>query len=415
MILKLKTLDKFVLFLLSYVVLIDMINGFFMIEMSKVPISQIFKTLILITLFLRLSKSKYFSFIILLFIAFQIGAVLGFIKTGSFDGLINDVVVSTKWFNVPLSFFYFKILFNKTKLDSSIPPKIYNFLKMSFIFLAINMILGMLGYGMAFYNEGYNNAIGTRGYIFAGNELTILLLAISFPLATNFYLNKEFKKYFLLFIVIMVFAFLMTSKTVLGGVIIVFLIPPISQCKFVIKKKWIDYFLLLLIFGLPVLSYTFFLGITKMGLIDKLKFAMRRNNNELLTVILSNRNNFIKRGWDVFVNDYDWYERIFGLGQKYHLELSGHLAEVDFFSLMFSSGIFGLSCLLVMIFYWLYRAYKLSQKGNLYAKAVFIFIIFITIISNLSGHIYGSGIAGYFIGLCLALMYFEKHKIEANE
>ncbi|MEH6704704.1 MAG: O-antigen ligase family protein [Galbibacter orientalis] len=414
MVVSIKNLDKFILILLSYVVLIDMINGFFMMEFSKILISQFFKLLILILFFLRLSTTKYFSVVLVLFFAFQIGAIFGLLKTGSFTNFNNDMVVATKWFNVPLSFFYFKTVLKTYNTDYLMINRVNKFIIKSFKFLSINMLIGMCGFGMAYYNHGYSNAIGTRGYIYAGNELTILLLAITFPIALNYYLNKDYKKFFLLFGLTLFYAFLMTSKTVLGGVLIIFAIPPISQLKFRIKKKWIDYFILFIFIGIPVLCYIFYLGITKMGVVDKITHSMQRNNNEILTVILSNRNNFIKNGWEVFVEEYNWIEKFFGLGQSYHLQLSGHLAEVDFFSLLFASGILGLSCLILLVLYWLFISYKLMRLGRNYAKATFVFIFFITIISNLSGHIYGSGIAGYFIGFCIALMYYKTEFVKAN-
>src|SRR5690606_23036304 len=166
----------------------------------------------LILLLLRLSNTKSFGFLLILFLSFQIGGVFALIKTGDYIEFLNDVIVATKWFNVPLSFFYFKHLFNRQQTHSTIIPNAHKFIRYSLIFLSINMILGILGYGMAFYNHGYSNAIGTKGFIYAGNELTILLLAIGFSIALWCYVNKQFKSYFLFFGLIMFFAFLMTSK-----------------------------------------------------------------------------------------------------------------------------------------------------------------------------------------------------------
>ena len=191
MILTIKKLDKLILFLLGYVVLIDMINGFFMMEYNKLPISQLFKFIVLLLLLLRLSIIKEFPVILLLFCLFQIGPFLGLIKTGDFSAFRNDLVVATKWFNVPLSFFFFKALFQKAMYDIALIEGIKRVVKKSFTFLSVNMLLGVLGLGMAFYNHGYNNAVGTRGYIYAGNELTILLLAISFAIGLYLYLNRE--------------------------------------------------------------------------------------------------------------------------------------------------------------------------------------------------------------------------------
>lgn len=401
---------------MSYVVLVDMINGFFMMEYIKLPISQFFKLLVLLLLFFRLSIIKEFPVLVILFCIFQTGTFLGFVKTGDFTAFRNDLVVATKWFNVPLSFFFFKTLFQNAvrNYDLIIVEKLKKMIKRSFVFLSFNILLGVLGFGMAFYNHGYENAVGTKGYIYAGNELTILLIAINFSVALYLYLNKEYKRYVLLFGITLLFAFLITSKTVLGGVLVVFLIPPLSQIKFRIKKKWLDYFLIVMIVGVPLVCYIFYIGINKFGVMDKIQRSMERNDNDILTVILSNRNNFIEQGWDVYMNHYGLVGKLLGYGQSYHLQLSGHLAEVDFFSLLFASGIVGLGALLLLIWYWIYSAYSLGRKGYDYAKAVLWFLLFITLASNLSGHIYGSGIAGYFIGFSIALMYYKEKIPQKN-
>ena len=414
---KLLTVDYFILTILSYIVLVDMINGFLMMEFSKIPISQIFKFFLIILLTFRLVKTKDFAFIILLLIVFQIGPFLGLLKNGSIKDFFSDAVVATKWFNVPLSFFYFKTLFQGHSFPL-LEIKIKQVVSRSFKLITLNMFLGFLGLGMAFYNHGYGNAVGTRGYIFAGNELTILVLTLGFMIAMYFYQQGMYKKYIFLFLLFLIFSFLITSKTVLGGVALVFVIPVISSIKINAKlnQKWINRIFITIVFGLPFLISIFYFGIINSGILNKLKYSLKRNDNDILTVVLSNRNNFIKKGWEVFVNDYSIIGKLFGYGQNHHVTISGHLAEVDFFSLLFASGFFGLLTLIFVISYWLLNALKLKQNpSHIYAKPVLIYLWFLIIIANLSGHIFGSGIAGYFIGLSIAAMFYYNPNRKSNE
>lgn len=414
---KLLTFDYIILTILSYIVLVDMINGFFMMEFTKIPVSQLFKFFLLILLTFRLVKTKDFAFIVLLLIVFQIGPFFGLLKNGNVNDFFSDAVVATKWFNVPLSFFYFKTLFQGASF-----PLLENKIKLvvmrSFKLITLNMFLGFLGLGMAFYNHGYGNAVGTRGFIYAGNELTILVLTLGFMIAMYFYQKKLYKKYLFLFLIFLLFSFLITSKTVLGGVTIVFLIPLMSSIKINVRinQKWVNRIFVSLVFGIPFLISIFYFGIINSGVLNKLKYSLKRNDNDILTVVLSNRNNFIKNGWDVFINDYSIIGKLFGYGQKYHVTISGHVAEVDFFSLLFASGFFGLLMLIFVILYWLLNALKLKQNPNfIYAKPVLFYLWFLIIIANLSGHIFGSGIAGYFIGLSIAVMFYYNPKIKLDE
>lgn len=403
----LQKLDVLILSFLSYVVFIDMINGFFMIEYHKLPISQTYKIFLLILILFRLSFTKDFSIILILLLVFQLGPIQGLVVSGDFSSFVNDVIVSTKWFNVPLSFFYFKNIFLKG-LDQKMTLKIRKFIRSSFKFILLNMLIGFLGFGMAFYNHGYNNAVGTRGYIFAGNELTILVLAIGFLIAVYFFEKKNYKKYFFSFLIFLIISFLITSKTVLGGVIIIFLIPVISNIRIKFKKKWLNYIVATLTFGVPMLLFLLSFGILYSGVIDKINYSLQRNNYEIVTVLLSNRNNFLEKGWEVYTEEFSFLGKLLGYGQNYHLQLSGHLAEIDFFSLLFASGILGLLFLFLLIFYWFANAIFLKKQHKfIYAKSVLIFLWFIVIAANLSGHIFGSGIAGFFIGLAIALMFYK--------
>ncbi len=400
-------LDRLILTLLGYVVLIDMINGFFAMEFTKLPISQIFKFILLLLFLLRLSKTKDFLFLIGLLIIFQIGPLIGIIKTGDFSSFSKDIIVATKWFNVPLSFFYFKNLFQHRDFGKN-QKKLFQMVNYAFVFIVINMVLGFVGLGMAFYHHGFDNAVGTRGYIFAGNELTILVLALAFIIGSYQYHNKKYKQFVLSLLVFLAISFLITSKTVLGGTIIVFLIPVISHIGFPIKRKWIERLTLITAFGIPILSLFFYFGIISSGVIEKIKFSMKRNDYDILTVALSNRNNFVRQGWEVYAQEYSIWGKLFGFGQEYHLQLSGHSAEIDFFSLLFASGILGLMTLFLLLLYWILNAYNLSSlRENGYARSVFFFVLFLTVVANLSGHIFGSGIAGIFIGLAISLMFYK--------
>lgn len=405
---KVRHIDLLILTLLSYVVLVDMVNGFFMMHYFKLPISQIFKFLILLLFFYRLSFTKEIIAVILIVLVFLIGPVYGLMATGNVSNFGNDMVVSTKWANVPISFFYFKNLFQSAYFQK-IRKGMIKMVKRSLQFISLNLLLGALGFGMAFYNHGFNNAVGTKGFIYAGNELTILLLSVGFSIASYHYLNKRFKHYFLCFALFFLFSFLIVSKTVLVGVIMVFLIPVVANIKIKFSRKFINNAFAILLFLTPILVFAAIIGIRESGIIDRIEGSLRRNDNDWLTVILSNRNNFIREGWNIFRDDFSLAGKFLGYGQKFHLDLSGHLAEVDFFSILFASGLVGLAALILIILYWLMNANHLRKKeGYIFAPVVFLFILFLLIVSNLSGHIFGSGIAGFFIGFSIALMFYKK-------
>ncbi|MDT0294656.1 O-antigen ligase family protein [Mesonia ostreae] len=320
-----------------------------------------------------------------------------------------------KWVTIPLSFFFFKSL-----IQASYFINIYKWIKyavfISFLFLSINLALGALGLGMAFYFHGYGNAVGTRGFIYAGNELTILVLTIGFLIATYLKQSKRYLLFLTTLLLFIVFAFLITSKTVLGGVLVVFLIPWISNFSRKISPQWLKIWFTIALLGLPILMGIFYYGLTQSGVVEKLKTSSKMNDGDFWQTLLSNRNNFLIDGWNVFEKNYNWLEKIVGLGQRYYVNLVRSIPELDFFTLLFTNGVLGLSVLLMLIYYWFLNAKKLSQaKDYIYANSVILFLIFITISSNLAGHIFSSAIAGFYIGLALAIMFVNKKNFLKND
>jgi len=402
----LKVLDQFILLLLSFTVLIDMINGFFLINSIPIPLGQIFKFFLLALMILRLLPGKDMVFVLLALGVFQIAPVYGFLKTGNFSNFIKDFIIGIKWFNFPLSFFYFKAVFQSPWIKKILP--FFKIMIGSAIALIIfNQFLGVLGFGQAFYYEGYANASGTKGFIYAGNELTILVLALAF-LISNYY--KQHEKHFrnlIIFSVFLLISFTITSKTVLAGVVIVFLIPYLSFIKVSIKKVWFKRLILFFIAGIPLMLIAFYFGITKSGFLDTLQYSVKVNQ-DLLTVLLSNRNNFVIKGWEYFLNDLSLIDQFFGMGEAFYLDQVEDIAEIDFLTLLFSKGVLGLGFLLFIIYYWLVNAKFLAQKNNfVFAKAVFVFIIFLCIAGNTAGHIFNSGIAAFYTAMGIALMFFK--------
>lgn len=405
--LKIASIDKIILLLMGFSILVDMINGFFMRELFRVPISQVYKLIVMILMLIRLCPSKNFLSILLIFIGFQVAPMAGLVKTGSLTSYMGNFIVATKWFMVPLSFFYFKTLFQRTP-NTKLYPLLRRMIVLSFGFLLLNMILGGLGYGSAFYYDGFPNAAGTKGYIYAGNELTILVLVLGFLISCHCYQKKQHLKNVFFFLVFLVFAFLITSKTVVGGAAIVFLIPYLSSIKWRFSRKWVDWGIGLCVLGIPAFMGAFYYGITKSGFLKTIQYNSTLNT-DFLTLLLSNRNTFVIKGWKVFTEDYNLLEQFLGLGEEYHLSLAGDLAEIDFITILFSNGIFGLSLLLfILLLYFLNSRLLIQKRDYVYARAVFVFLLFICIVANSAGHVFNSGIAGLYIGMAIALMFYKK-------
>jgi hypothetical protein len=386
-----------------------MINGFFIMTFSKLPISQLYKSTLIFLLFVRMSARKEFQPLLILFVSLQIGAFSGWIKTGSVGNLVKDISFGAQWFIIPLTFFYFKGLLKTAEGSAWVEHKLKGVIKKSYTFMVINMILGAAGFGMAFYNHGYGNAIGTKGFIYAGNELTFMLLLLSFIIAIWTWREKQFKAYIGTFLCSFTIAFLLTSKTSIAGVLLVYAFPLLAEVKIRLKKKWLVLSAILIPLLIPVLYKVITFGIQKVGLVDKIKDSFERNNGEILTVILSNRNKFVARGWEVYWDDFSIFGKLFGFGQQYHINVSGIFAEIDLASLLFASGFSSFILYVFFLTFMLMNVFSLRKlEAYVYAKPVTYLLVFLIVVGNLSGHVFDAGIAGFFVATGLSLMFFYK-------
>ncbi len=351
--------------------------------------------------------SKDFGFILLIGVCFQTAPVFGLLRTGSFSNFVQDVIFAVKWFCIPLAFFYFKTLF-QSAYSERLRPYFKLMIGGAFFFITVNMLLGALGLGQPFYHAGYENALGTKGFIYAGNELTILVLALGFLIAAYFKQNRKHVTNLIFFLCFLFFAALITSKTVLAGVFIVFLIPYISAIPAKFKAKWVRRLFYFTIVGIPLIVYAFYKGIVETGVIKDLQYKARINNYDFLTVLLSNRNHFVAEGWDLFMHNYSVSEKIFGVGETFYVDHVSNIAEIDFITWLYSAGIIGLLVLLFVVAYWFMNARLLMTiKKYPYAKSVFVFLIFICFVANLAGHVFSSGIAAFQLAFALALMFYK--------
>src|SRR5699024_4797353 len=117
-------------------------------------ISQAYKIVLIVLILFRLSPTKDFLPLLIVLFGFQIAPIAGWIKTGAIDTYFKDVIVASKWVMVPVGFFFFKTFFQNQTLSNK-KTLLVRMIGLSLLFLTLNMVIGALGYGSAFYYDGY--------------------------------------------------------------------------------------------------------------------------------------------------------------------------------------------------------------------------------------------------------------------
>ncbi|TFV97202.1 hypothetical protein E4S40_00670 [Algoriphagus kandeliae] len=377
--------------------LVDCINGVLMRIGIGISISQLYKMGMLAGMlsYLLFKKPMIFlaSFSLILF--FLLPLLFKAMLTGETRTVVGNFGYNLKLILFPISFFFFYSLdFNSQGLK-----KFWNaFIWFNFWLIAVNILLGVLGIGYSQYDSPEGQGIGGRGFFFAGNEVAgIFLLFASAAWFQTKNWTGIFRFFFFLFLLVL--GVLNTSKTAILGIILI--VGLLELPKFLKKRITIGRFVGLL--SLPFLAMgmgaLIVWGIQATGLIDRILFFYERL--DLLTFILSGRNQMVMGAMSFFPTVYSFWDYLFGVGNQEFLQLMGiyhgdpHTIEIDFFDLLFMNGFLGLG-LVLGIFLW---ATIRSFSGSLTESPIWAVNLILLLISFLAGHIFNSAMLGISLGV----------------
>jgi hypothetical protein len=340
------------------------------------------------------------------FLLMLIPSVLQIFKSGSISLIFNDSIKITKYLGSFLTFLYFRSIFIS---KSYLLRWIYRWFSFSFLILFINIFLKLFGLGFPMYIMN-SLEIGSKGYFYAGNELSgVLLVLCSFLLYWHRLFNNKIS-----FIIIAILSLLtgiyVTSKTaILGTMIIIiwfFIFDPRGK-KISIKK--IFSYLLVFFTIIPLSLYFIIKYLETSALMQRVSYHW--NELDVYTFLLSNRNTFLNDFIKIFKEKYNIFEMILGVGQTTFETLNNdHIIELDFFDIYFVYGLIGVILFISYITFVLIKSYIFSLNKSYsfaqYSKSIATVLI---ILSFLSGHIFNSGMAAVYIGCVFSLMYYKKN------
>lgn len=397
-------IDQIIIFLISIILLVDIMNGILLFNNVHFPfsISQIYKTSILCLMIFRIYSSYRIHLRLLTFffiLCFLLIIYLHSVQHLNISYIKQDIVIALKLLLIPIAYFYFCILhsvrphtFRKTL------TRIFLF---NFFVIFISMILGYFGYGV----QQYSGGTGSRGYFYAGNELSGVIIVISAILTFYFWNRYNNKKYYFLFGVLLLIVVIIkaTKTSILGVTLILILTPLISERKnfFKLTKFKFRFFFALLIF-VPIIGYTLYLGSQQIGLIERLVYFSQKF--DFVTVVLSGRNEFVLDAITILQEHYNILDVLIGKGVGPFLDHMSYFygqpksTEIDPFDIFFYFGILGL---LVTASFWFYilifSIHRLKNRLIKYAPSVVLLNILLLSISFTAGHIMFSGLTGIFI------------------
>lgn len=388
---------------------IDMLNGYLLRELEASPvisISQMYKIILLGFLFVRINITEK-VIVILVFGLLLLPTVFQVVSSYNIKLVFIDLVKVVKYLGSVLAFFYFRTLFiNKGYLLKWV----YKWMLFSFLALVVNIFLRLFGLGFPMYSlEALE--IGSKGFFYAGNEVSAVLIIVSSFLMYWYQLyNKK-----MLFIIIGVVAILtglyITSKTAILGTIFTFIYFFIFKPnRKRISIKSIVSFLLSFFILLPLGLYLIMEYLKTSDVMKRFSYFWKEL--DIYTFILSNRNTFLFDFIEIFKKEYNVIEMIIGVGQSTFETLNhNQIIELDFFDIYFAYGVIGVLLFLFYISFLLIKSKikSLYRKTYLFSSYSKYIVLLLIVLSFLSGHIFNSGMAAIYMGCVFSLMYYKSN------
>lgn len=397
-------LDMVILILFIGLLPIDTINGFLLHNNVSLPISvaQLYKSLLLILLLLKVAfRPRYLLYIFIIFCILFSPSIYQVFRLGQINHLFPDIIKISRYLTIILCFYFFTNYFQNNRGEKIV----FQFVYISYAVVVVNILVKYIGLGYPMYN--YDD-IGSRGFFFAGNEISVLLLILSAIIGKRLWMKNKYFLYFAIGLLTIFTALTISSKASMIGAIIILLMVPIKRPNISsINFKAVFGYSLSILIATPLIVMAAWRFVKNSKVYER--FVHFYEQHDFLTFIYSSRNTFFYEYVEIYKEEYNFLEKFIGVGQTAYEELSEmQTVEIDIIDIFFAQGIVGAIIFLILIAFVFLQSLKFSFFSNYnYANFTFFMCVLLFVISNFSGHTFNSGMAGPFIGLTFALMYIK--------
>ena len=408
-------IDTLLCALIPAFLLVDCINGALLqLFGSSLGVSQFYKLTLLLLMALSslLYQSRWVLGLLLVLILMLIGPALHWPHL-SLRWVWADLLLVVKTLSPLLALLYLSALAQREPRQAQRLLK--QTLVISTLVLLLNALAGVVGLGFSAYQplDGVAQSfLGIKGFFYSTNELSAVLLVLSCALLCISWPRHK-AAYLLCSITAMLLALSLLTKTGIVGVLLLVLLVPLllqPQVFWQRQKKW----LLLLASFVLLLSVLLIanaeLLLSWLGIWDKLSFVYQQRG--ISGILLSSRDYYAGRIWQISNEHYSDWQRILGVGQGgVALYLKKYFAELDWFDLLMFYGLAGVT-VFVMTFAVFFRlSWQQRRLGS--GRVLLLLNMLLLLVSALAGHILSSGMLWLPWALCNVLLahYAVKTKV----
>ena len=409
---KANLISKFVFLQLSLYLAVDSLNGFMMLGLGvDASLSALYKSVLLTILLMYLSVflPRRLLFLLTAICVLSLGEIVSIFLLDTDGNKISFLFQHILKVLTPLILLFF--LIDRSKKDRLFFTRILTVIQINGLVFLCNMLAGVFGFGFSTYGQGGENTIGSKGYFYAGNEISALLVVFCAFYLARAYLNNKFY-YILLSILSIGIGLLVSTKTsMLAVVLLVFLVPVLYEGRrlFLLNNIPSIVFVLTLLI-ISVQAFVIFEAFMNAPVYSRFLFFFEKHG--LAGLLLSGRDTFLTELWLLFFQKDLFLGFLFGHGVSYYAEFAKYSVEMDFFDMFFWHGLLGIFILLIVFVHLSYKSWvNFSDNAYPFARVILVTNMMLLAISNFSGHIFTSGMLAFIWPCFVMLAYYDPRRV----
>ncbi|MDC1314370.1 O-antigen ligase family protein [Pseudomonadales bacterium] len=409
---KANLISKFVFLQLSFYLVVDSLNGYMMLGLGvDAGLSALYKSVLLTILLIYLSVflPKRLLFLLAAICLLSLGEIASIFLLDTNGSKISFLFQHILKVLTPLILLFF--LIDRLEKDRLFFVRILTVIQINGLVFLCNMLAGAFGLGFSTYGQGGENAIGSKGYFYAGNELSALLVVFGAFYLARAYLNNKFHFIVLAILSIAVGLLVSTKTSMLAVVLLIIIMPVLYEGRRLFLLNNIPSIIFALTLStVLVQALVIFEAFTNAPVYSRFLFFFERHG--LAGLLLSGRDTFLTELWLLFSQKDLFLGFLFGHGVSYYAEFTKYSVEMDFLDMFFWHGLSGVFVLLIVFFHLSYKSWiNFSDKTYPFARIILVTNMMLLAISNFSGHIFTSGMLAFIWPCFVMLAYYDPRRI----
>jgi hypothetical protein len=390
---------------------IDAINGFFLSGLGiDTKLSAIYKLVLLCIILFQIGafSQKTLACILMGILILMMGPTVTLTSTLDVSGFFLDFTTVLK---ITTAFIVFLYCVQVCKKSPELVEKYGKWCcQFSFVILAVNLALGVMGFGFSSYggettDESTN--IGIKGFFYAGNEVSGIFILL-FGTTLHLLWQKHRTMYFFFVPLVFIAGLLIATKAaMLAAALLVFAIPLFNERNRLLNVTWLKVKMILpVVIVTIVLLFILVPVFQSTGLWERFVWFYQKKG--VIGIILSGRDEFIIAALVVFQQFADLSQILLGFGRSGLGMFTKDSMEVDPVDMYFWFGIAGLAMFMLLATVFFRVSYLATrQKYSLWGPSVLVINIALFSVSMIAGHIVTSGMLAPLFGLINGMAYAD--------